>query len=219
MKEELYKTVARFGSAHTEDRASRFIAYIDRASTREGFKALLDRAKSDFPDATHHCWAFRIGLDPTEELSSDNGEPSGSAGLPILRVLAGSELTNVACIVTRYFGGTKLGIGGLMRAYSQAAAAAIRDAGIVEKAPTMRFDVTLPYNIYHEFESALRRAGGKIIKSGFGAEVSVEYELPKSEEEAISSLLADLSRGKISPRIIKRGEHDKDEKASNISAD
>ncbi len=188
--------------AQIEDRASRFISYIDSALIREDFKKLLARAKSDFHDATHHCWAFRIGIDPSEELSSDDGEPSGSAGLPMIRVLAGKNLSNVACIVTRYFGGTKLGVGGLMRAYSQAASAAIRDAGIVERFEMAKFDVLLPYNMYSEFETAIVRVDGKILSAEFGADVSIKFEVPKSNIDAISSVLADLSRGKIKPKPI-----------------
>ncbi|RKZ29704.1 YigZ family protein, partial [bacterium] len=109
-----YKTIIKTGFAEIAERGSRFIAVVERVHNRGNFAAFLEREKVKYPDATHHCWAFRIGAKRTEELSNDDGEPSGSAGLPILRVLSGAELVDVACVVTRYFGGTKLGVGGLM---------------------------------------------------------------------------------------------------------
>ncbi len=204
MEDDFYKTAAKSGVAELTDRKSRFIAAVGFAASRPDFTALLEREKKKYPDATHHCWAFRIGFPQPEELSGDDGEPSGSAGLPILRVLTGADLTNVACIVTRYFGGTKLGVGGLMRAYSQAASAAVQNAAIIERPITERFRIALPYDIHSDFERALKKNGGKILEAEYESEVRIIYELPTREIESLEETLANISKGKVKAKRIKK---------------
>jgi len=190
-----YLSLKGEGRAEAVIKGSRFIAHVGQVVTREDFKAFLESEKELYPDATHHCWAFRIGIERPEELSSDDGEPSGSAGMPIQRVLAGAEVVNAACIVTRYYGGTKLGVGGLMRAYSQTASEAVRDTGIEEKIVTDIFTVCLPYPAHGEFVSNVERLGGMVISSKFGVDVKLKIELPKTEMAEIAEIAANLTHG------------------------
>ncbi len=190
-----YRSLKSDGHAEAVIKGSRFIAKASRVASREAFKALLEGEIARFPDATHHCWAFRIGIDRIEELSGDDGEPSGSAGLPIQRVLSGTGLSNTGCIVTRYFGGTKLGVGGLMRAYSQTASEAVRNAGIEERVITERLALSLPYEAFGEFSSNIERLGGAIVQTEFGVDVLLKFELPRAAIEEIADIAANLTHG------------------------
>ncbi len=203
MEDVLYKTVSGPAGAEIEEKSSRFIAMVARVESREAFRAMLAGIEAEQASATHHCWAFRIGFSPVEELFSDDGEPSGSAGLPILRVLAGKGLVNIACVVTRYFGGTKLGIGGLIRAYSQATSAALREAEIIEVRERLRYRAEMPYRLYSEFEALLKRRGGGVIEAAFGAEVAIVFDFPRSREFEILSILADISAGSVIAKKIE----------------
>lgn len=196
-----YLTLKGDGRAEGLIKGSRFIAKASRVASREEFKTLLEGEIARFPDATHHCWAFRIGIDRIEELSGDDGEPSGSAGLPIQRVLAGAGLSNAGCIVTRYFGGTKLGVGGLMRAYSQTASEAVRDAGIEEMIITERFALRLPYEAFGEFSSNIEKLGGELIHAEFGVDVDLKFEIPRAALNKIADIAANLTHGNA--EIIK----------------
>ncbi len=201
---DTYKALSRAGRGEIADRGSRFLAIAAPVSSRNKFQNLLDAERAEFADATHHCWAFRIGRERLEELSGDDGEPAGSAGLPILRVLAGAGIIDAACIVTRYFGGTKLGIGGLMRAYAHAASEAIQNAAVIERAVTRRFKIALPYELHNEFERALIKLGGEVIKSDYEVEVRIIFDIPLPGIEAIEAAAANISRGKIAPEKIER---------------
>ncbi len=191
-----YLTLGSHGRAEAMIKGSRFIAHAGNVPSREAFKAFLDGEIEKFPDATHHCWAFRIGGDRLEEHSSDDGEPSGSAGLPILRVLAGADVIDAACVVSRYFGGTKLGVGGLMRAYSQTASLAVRDSGIEERVVTFLFSIRLPYSVHDEFTANVDRLRGEIIESNFGVDVKLRIRIPRTALPEIEDIAASLTHGR-----------------------
>jgi len=193
------KTIVKKGFAKLTEKNSRFIGIIDNVDNREDFDTFLNRIREEYPDATHHCWAFRI---EGEELAGDDGEPSGSAGLPILRVITGADLINSACVVVRYFGGTKLGIGGLIRAYSSCASAAISEASVEVFIPKTTYKVVLPYSIYRDFESSLSKLGGELIDSEFGEEVKIVLQIPDKYCPILEDALANLSHGKLKLRKI-----------------
>lgn len=145
MSEDKYRTAEGKGGFSFETRGSEFVGYVRRASDREAAEGLVEEAREEHPDATHHVYAYRVGAgeDPLRESYDGDGEPSGSAGKPVLNVLRGEEVENVACVVVRYYGGTKLGYGGLVRAYSEAAKGALEDAGTTTTVPkeTVRVEV------------------------------------------------------------------------------
>lgn len=139
--------------ARTEIQKSIFIADLAPTASMEEAEAFWDARRKEFRDARHHCFACRIGAGQAREKSSDDGEPQGTAGHPMLRVLQMQDLTNTVLVVTRYFGGIKLGAGGLTRAYSGAAAGACREARLIRHTPHLSVRLTLPYDAVGLFEN------------------------------------------------------------------
>src|SRR3984893_9664994 len=145
-EQDFYYTIEKTATTEFKDRGSKFIAYAYPVKSVDEFKETLHEIKKEHPKATHHCFAYRIGLDGNTHRVSDDGEPSGTAGRPILGQIDSRELVNVLVIVVRYFGGTLLGVPGLINAYKSAAALALQMAPLVqkqvEKELTVQFDYT-----------------------------------------------------------------------------
>ena len=128
-----YRTIARDATAEVEDRGSRFLCTLRRVATEDDARALVVALRREHGDARHHCSAFVLGPESAIQRSSDDGEPAGTAGAPMLDVLRGAGLSDVAAVVTRWFGGTLLGAGGLVRAYSDAVRGAVAEAGALRR--------------------------------------------------------------------------------------
>ena len=143
---ETYRTVRGRGEAAFEERGSRFIGYIAPAETVGDAEAFVTAIENEHPDASHNVPAYRVRADPLREYASDDGEPGGSAGKPALTVLEREELENVAAVVTRYYGGTNLGVGGLARAYGRAVKLALDEAGTVAQRPHERLRLAVDYD-------------------------------------------------------------------------
>ena len=143
---ERYRTVAGRGQAAFEVRGSEFLGHVAPAETVADAETFLEAVREEYADATHNVPAYRVRAAPLREYASDAGEPTGSAGKPALNVLQGEGLENVAAVVTRYFGGTELGVGGLARAYGRAVKEAVTDAETTERRPHERFAVTVDYD-------------------------------------------------------------------------
>ncbi|EMA48777.1 hypothetical protein C448_02873 [Halococcus morrhuae DSM 1307] len=143
---ETYRTVEGRGEAAFEERGSRFLGYIAPAETVGDAEAFVAAIENEHPDASHNVPAYRVRADPLREYASDDGEPGGSAGKPALTVLEREEIENVAGVVTRYYGGTNLGVGGLARAYGRAVKLALDDAGTVEQRPHERLRLAVDYD-------------------------------------------------------------------------
>ena len=138
---EAYSTVCGYGTGEIVEKKSRFIAEVFPVDSEEDVSAQIEKIKKQYWDARHHCWAYVIGRNPGTERMSDDGEPAGTAGKPILEVIRGKGLTDVLIVVTRYFGGTLLGTGGLVRAYTQAAVEGRAHAGILRKGQGVRLRI------------------------------------------------------------------------------
>ncbi len=162
---------------------SRFLAILLPAKDIRIFEQKLRELRQEYYDASHHCSAYRFLENPVKEHSSDDGEPSGTAGLPILNELRSAELLNTACIVVRYFGGTKLGKSGLIDAYGQACRDVIALAELHPIREVQRFTIQLPYDQQNMFNTILERFEGQIESSDYGAEVvhQVAISLNKAE--------------------------------------
>jgi uncharacterized YigZ family protein len=175
---------------------SRFIASLDYVETVEEARNFIASIRNEFPNATHNVPAFIVGGGNSRtEFCSDDGEPSGTSGRPLLAVLHGSGLGNVAVVVTRYFGGTLLGTGGLVKAYSEAGKKvleATRRGKIVEVA---LFSAALPYRLFEPFKSVVETIGGRMLESEFAELVRLKVEIPLIELENFRSRCADLSGG------------------------
>lgn len=180
---------------------SRFIATIGAAHTVEEARAFIEQVRAEFPDATHNVFAFRVGYGSSvTEGMSDDGEPAGTAGRPALAVLRGADLGDVVLVITRYFGGTKLGMGGLVRAYTSAAQAALDALPRTERAERHTGRLVIPYRLYEQVRRLAEAHGGEVIAEDFAAEITFTLALPAEACAAFEGALADLSAGQVAVR-------------------
>ena len=191
-----YLTAAGFGRAEYEDKKSRFIAHVDRAENEAEAKALLTRVKREFPDATHHVYAWVLREGNTLRWS-DDGEPGGTSGQPTLAVLQGAGVTDACCVTARYFGGTLLGSGGLVRAYSAAARLALNAAGIARMSPWRKGAFECSYARYERLRRALEDRGARVEETSFGAAVEIVFSAPEAQAEAVGDVLRDMTAGEL----------------------
>ena len=186
---------------------SRFITSLAPVFTVDEAKAFIQRIKSEFPDASHHVPVYRIGHGDSEIAHcSGAGEPSGTAGRPALAVLRGSGLGDVAVVVTRYFGGTKLGTGGLVRAYSEAVRLVVEQVPRAEKVLTHTVMLAFPYIYLERVRLLVVAHSGTILDESFTADVTLTSQLMVEALPAFQSALSDLTRGKVQAEIIETKE-------------
>lgn len=140
-----FLTLAKPATAEIKEKGSRFISFVYPVTTEDEIKNYLKELKESYPDATHHCFAWILGNDGNQERANDDGEPSNSAGRPILRQLYSFEICNVLAVVVRYYGGTKLGVSGLIQAYGGATKAALDVSDIIEVLPSFRYKINYEY--------------------------------------------------------------------------
>lgn len=201
MKE--YKTVEYESDAEFVEKKSRFIGYVKPVSTQEEAAAFINQIKSKHWDATHNVSAYVL-KDNNIQRSSDDGEPSGTAGVPVLDVLLKEGLVNVCVVVTRYFGGTLLGAGGLIRAYSHASKIAVEAGNIITMAPCKILSVSVDYSFYDRLNILLNDVGANIENSDFSDVVTITFSIKASLVQNISSKLTEQSNGKYT--VTELGE-------------
>ena len=205
---ENYKTIKDNGLFEEEVKKSRFICQIKRITTEEEGKAFIIAIKKEHYKANHSCSAMIIGDKSQIKRSSDDGEPSGTAGIPMLSVLEKQGLTNLVVVVTRYFGGIKLGTGGLIRAYSGVTAAAIKELGIVDVKKQAGLEVTLTYPKYQTYAQFLEQVALMETETLFSDTITTAIYFDPEREEEILAILTDYYHGKvqfttIDPKIIE----------------
>ena len=200
----LNRTIAHDGQHETEVLKSRFICTVTRVTDEAEARAVLDRLRKQYWDANHNCYAYVIGESGMSQKASDDGEPSGTAGVPMLEVLRRRELTDLIAVVTRYFGGTKLGAGGLIRAYGHAVTATIDEIGIVERRPLTVLAVTADYNDAGRLENSFRNSAFPLNDIEYGAEVTFVTHLEPADVGAFETWLAEQTNGSI--EAIELGE-------------
>lgn len=188
-------------SAETRVKNSRFLAEALPVSSPEEAKELWHWRKENYDNGGHIVYAFTTGNQQNISGCSDDGEPSGTAGRPVLAVLLGSGLTNTLITVARWFGGTKLGTGGLVHAYSEAAKAALDAAETAELIPMSHARFTLPYSSYASCRKFLDSIGFQITNEEFAAEINVSGTLPATAADALKDFLQELGNGKIPLKI------------------
>lgn len=177
---------------------SRFIALLSPVSSQLDVQQQLNAARKTYHDATHHCSAFRLLIDNiTVEASSDDGEPSGSAGLPMLHQLAGKNLHNVLAIVVRYYGGTKLGVGGLVRAYSDAVSEALENASIMTQVLMSTITIRFPVEVNSRVMSTIHRYTAQVKALVYEEPVRVELELPPSQVDAFRAAMTEATGARV----------------------
>lgn len=192
MPKSVYKDVV----GEIEEKKSRFIAHISPVSSEEEAVSFINSIKKQYFDARHNCSAFVIGDNSELTRCSDDGEPSGTAGRPMLELLLSSGLTNVVCVVTRYFGGTLLGTGGLVRAYQGAVKAALDNAVIYEKLPGIILSVVVDYTDVGKLQHSFATDGIRVLSSDYGANVDFRIVINLDDLEKTKKDLTELTSGK-----------------------
>jgi uncharacterized YigZ family protein len=187
-----YNTIAQSSNAAFKDRGSKFIAYAFPIETVDDFKKQLQLLKKEHPKAVHHCFAYRIGTDGNNFRSSDDGEPSGTAGKPILGQLDSKELTNVAVIVVRYWGGTLLGVPGLINAYKMATSMALQVTPIIQKQVELKYSIEFDYTQMNEVMMVLKQFNCTILAQEMQLFCMIRTGIPKNRLEETLYRLNDL---------------------------
>jgi len=190
-----YLIPTKDAEAEMIEKKSRFIGHIFVTETEEEALFYLKEMRDTYWDATHNVYAYIIKDGPTR--FSDDGEPGGTAGMPVLNVLQQEKVYNVLCVVTRYFGGTLLGTGGLVRAYSKSAKLALEAAGLSQKRVWEKLVIPCPYNLFEQVKKEITARGGLIADTSFGTGVDISAMFPAAETESFLKRLTDLSSGRV----------------------
>ena len=199
-----YKTIKQRASDEFIEKKSRFIGYIAPVETEDEAIAFINEIRTKHRDATHNVYAYSLRAGQIKR-ASDDGEPQGTGGVPMLNVLNGNELVDVCCVVTRYFGGTLLGVGGLVRAYTEGAKIAVAAGGIKTVAESADVKITCDYNLYGKIEHFIGEKGIYVVESDFGADVNITVRLRTEETDAFERDITELTSAKAKTEIISRG--------------
>ncbi|MET8124043.1 YigZ family protein [Streptomyces sp. NPDC005065] len=193
--QEQYRTVARAGVHETEINRSRFICALAPAATEQEAQDFVARIRREHPTATHNCFAYVIGADASVQKASDDGEPGGTAGVPMLQMLMRREMRYVVAVVTRYYGGVKLGAGGLIRAYGGVVGEALDELGTITRQRFRLATITVGHQRAGRLENDLRATGLAVRGVRYAEAVIIEVGLPDSDVESFRSWLADATAG------------------------
>ena len=192
-----FRTIKEDGQVQEEIKKSRFICHAKRVYSEEEARDFITAIKKEHYKATHNCSAFIIGERSEIKRTSDDGEPSGTAGIPMLGVLENHNLTNVCVVVTRYFGGIKLGAGGLIRAYAGSVALAVKEIGIIEIKEQAGIAIQMSYAQYQEYSNFLKEYNLMELDTNFTDQVNTMIYVDKEEKENIKAALVEFFHGKV----------------------
>ncbi|MGO4888787.1 YigZ family protein [Anaerobacillus sp. MEB173] len=190
-----YYTVKGYGEHEITIQKSRFIAYVERATTEEEAQQFIEKIKKQHWNATHNCSAYLIGEHDQIQKANDDGEPSGTAGVPILEVLKKRHLKDTVVVITRYFGGIKLGAGGLIRAYGSATSEGLNATGIVERKLMQQIHTTIDYTWLGKIENELRSSHYQLKEINYLDQVEVITYVASGEEEQFTEWMTNLTNG------------------------
>lgn len=200
-----YYTIQKNGHGEYEEKRSRFLGEAIPVQSEEEVQEHLTRIRKQYYDARHHCSAYVLGEKKDRKKASDDGEPQGSAGLPILNVIQGAGCTGILIVVTRYFGGTLLGTGGLARAYTNAAKAALADAGPVCMQEGEILEISMEYSFLDPVRYFLDREGIQSEGIDYAEKVTQRVIVPSEKVAALESGIRELSGGKIGVKSLQKG--------------
>lgn len=194
MPEDLYKTISKPAESNFRDHASKFIGFLYPVRSEEEIKLLLSELKKQFYDATHHCYAYRLG--PKGEIfrANDDGEPSGTAGKPILNQLLSTEVTNILAVVVRYYGGTKLGVPGLINAYKEATKEALSAAIFIEETVNNQFEVCFEYAAMNDVMRVVKDLNPAIVDQEMNLTCRMTLEIRQSLSHSLEEKLSNKER-------------------------
>ena len=192
-----YRTIKEDGQVQEEIKKSRFICHAKRVYSEEEARDFISAIKKEHYKATHNCSAFIVGERSEIKRTSDDGEPSGTAGVPMLGVLENHNLTNVCVVVTRYFGGIKLGAGGLIRAYAGSVALAVKEIGIIEIKEQAGIQIHMTYAQYQEYGNFLKEHNLIELETNFTDQVDTMIFIDKEKKDSIKADLIEFFNGKV----------------------
>ena len=199
---EDYRTIRGTTIGEYEEKKSRFIAQLSFADSEEAAVAFLEKVRAENRTARHNVYAYRL-REGNRERYSDDGEPAKTAGTPALEVLQHSGLTDLIVVVTRYFGGVLLGTGGLVRAYTTAAARALENAEVVTVRSVIELRVTVDYSLYERASLLIQEAGAKLAEPEFTDRVALRWQMPEGTEGPLLEQLRELTRGGANVSVSK----------------
>ena len=197
-----YLTIARDGHADIEVKRSRFRCTLVRVDEEGAARAVVDRLRREHWDARHHCSAFVLGPDGSVQRSSDDGEPAGTAGAPMLEVLRGRDVSDVVAVVSRWFGGVLLGAGGLVRAYGDAVRAGLDEVGVIMRERVDEVELCLDHADAARVESELRARGVGVLGVEYAAQATLLLGVPPVDADRCDALVAELTAGRARPRRV-----------------
>lgn len=200
---QTYKTIYRGGVGELTEKKSRFIAAVRHVETEEEAVAFIEEMKKKYWDATHHCSAFVLGKKGELTRCSDDGEPAGTAGRPMLEVLTGSGIRDVCVVVTRYFGGTLLGTGGLVRAYGASVQEGLRQSQVMERILANAVSIPCEYSDLGKLQHLLARENRAILSTDYTDKVELTVLIPVSEYDRWEASLIEAVAGRIRPEVIE----------------
>ena len=198
---EAYLTPAGEGSSEYVEKKSRFLGRVFAVSSEDEARALLEAVKREHYDARHNCWCYI--LKSGQKRYSDDAEPQGTAGQPMLNVFEREGVVDVLCIVTRYFGGILLGAGGLCRAYTKAAKDALDAAGISKMQPWVRQQITVSYALFERAKLLIAAQEGTVEDAQYGADILITYRIPEGADERLQTALREASSGSVVPSLLE----------------
>lgn len=199
---DIYKTIQKEAFGEFVERHSRFISYVKPVETEDDAISFINKIKTKHWDAKHNVYAYSL-LKGSIMRYSDDGEPHGTAGVPVLDILKKNEVTNIVIVVTRYFGGILLGTGGLVRAYSNAAKLALDSAVVINMVSCFRTQLFCDYSLYGKISSILAELGAKIEESEFLDNVKIIFYIEKKKLNVLNDKLNEVSSGEIITKILE----------------
>ena len=189
------------GQAEYIEKKSRFLGGVYPVTSEQEAKEILERVRKQHYDARHNCWCYI--LKSGQKRYSDDGEPQGTAGQPMLNVFEREGVVDVLCIVTRYFGGILLGAGGLCRAYTKAAKDALDAAGISKMQPWLRQQITVSYALFERAKLLIAAQDGTVEDAQYGADILITYRIPEGADERLRTALREASSGSVVPSLLE----------------
>lgn len=189
------------GQAEYIEKKSRFLGGVYPVTSEQEAKEILERVRKQHYDARHNCWCYI--LKSGQKRYSDDGEPQGTAGQPMLNVFEREGVVDVLCIVTRYFGGILLGAGGLCRAYTKAAKDALDAAGISKMQPWVRQQITVSYALFERAKLLIAAQEGTVEDAQYGADILITYRIPEGADERLRTALREASSGSVVPSLLE----------------
>lgn len=207
---ENYLTLKANGQHTIDIKKSQFICSLARISTKEEAEAFIEATRKTNPKANHNCFAYLLGEHDDVQRESDDGEPSGTAGVPILEVLKMTDLHNVCAVVTRYFGGIKLGAGGLIRAYSNATSRGIEAVGVVKRVLQTDLALTISYANFDKLNYYLQQNTVSVLDTTYAENVTVQIAVDVPDVEATQTAVTNLLAGQVTFAVGEDHYHDVD---------